>query len=98
MNIRLVGNTEEDLQAIVKDIKDYFKNVNKDFTSKFTTEKRKFAEDGKIVEKSIDFITAKDNVNGKETTIKLIPMLNPTEMKIELGNEGESVIKGKIKT
>jgi hypothetical protein len=24
-------------------------------------------------------------------------MLNPTEMKIELGNEGESVIKGKIK-
>jgi hypothetical protein len=97
MNIRLVGDTKEDLQAIVKDIKDYFKNVNKDFTSKFTTEKRKFAEDGKIVEKSIDFITAKDNVNGKETTIKLIPMLNSTEMKIELGNEGESVIKGKIK-
>jgi hypothetical protein len=97
MNLRIVGNTPSDLENIVKDIKDYFKNVKKDFNSSFSTEKRKFIENGKIIEKNIDTIKTKDNVNGKETSIKLIPMVNPAEMKVELGGENETVIRGKIK-
>jgi hypothetical protein len=94
---RIVAKSEEDLNKIITDVKEWFKST-KDYKVSFSTEKRKFQDpDTKaIVEKSIDVIKVVDGANGKETSIKFIPMKEKGEMKIELGGEGETAISGKI--
>ena len=94
---RIVAKSEEDLNKIITDVKEWFKST-KDYKVSFSTEKRKFQDpDTKaIVEKSIDVIKVVDGTNGKETSIKFIPMKEKGEMKIELGGEGETAIAGKI--
>jgi hypothetical protein len=94
---RIVTKSEEDLNKIITDVKEWFKST-KDYKVSFSTEKRKFQDpDTKaIVEKSIDVIKVVDGTNGKETSIKFIPMKEKGEMKIELGGEGETAIAGKI--
>jgi hypothetical protein len=94
---RIVAKSEEDLNKIITDVKEWFKST-KDYKVSFSTEKRKFQDpDTKaIVEKSIDVIKVVDGTNGKETSIKFIPMKEKGEMKIELGGEGETAISGKI--
>jgi hypothetical protein len=94
---RIVAKSEEDLNKIITDVKEWFKST-KDYKVSFSTEKRKFQDpDTKaIVEKSIDVIKVVDGTNGKETSIKFIPMKEKGEMKVELGGEGETAISGKI--
>ena len=94
---RIVAKSEEDLEKILADVKEWFKS-SKDYTVKFSKETRKFMdpETKKIVEKSIDVIEAKDTVNDKRATIKFIPMNEKNEIKLELGGEGETVVAGKI--
>ena len=94
---RIVANSEQDLEKIIDDVRDWFSASN-DYDVKFSKETRKFMdpESKKIVEKSIDVIEANDKVNDKRATIKFIPMNEKNEMKLELGGEGESVVAGKI--
>jgi len=94
---RIVANSEEDLETIMSDIKDWFKNSN-DYKTEFSTEKRKFQDpDTKaIVEKSIDVIKVTDTANDKFSTIKFLPMKEKGEMKVEIGGEGEAAVSGKI--
>jgi hypothetical protein len=94
---RIVAKSEEDLNKIITDVKEWFKST-KDYKVSFSTEKRKFQDpDTKaIVEKNIDVIKVVDGTNGKETSIKFIPMKEKGEMKVELGGEGETAISGKI--
>lgn len=74
----------------------WFKET-KDYKVNFSKEKRKFLDSDKnIVEKEIDTIKVVDGANGKETSIKFIPMKEKGEMKVELGGEGEAAIAGKI--
>jgi hypothetical protein len=96
---RIVAKSEDDLVEIVKDIKKYFKG-NKDYNIESTSETRKFMdpETKKIVEKNIDGLKITDLKNKKETTIRFIPLLEPNEIKIEIGGgENESAVTGKIK-
>ena len=94
---RIVANSEEDLKTIMNDIMSWFKET-KDYKVNFGKEKRKFQdpETKEIVEKEIDTIKVVDGANGKETSIKFIPMKEKGEMKVELGGEGEAAIAGKI--
>ena len=93
---RIVANSEEDLKTIMNDIMSWFKET-KDYKVNFSKEKRKFLDDNKsIVEKDIDVIKVIDGANGKETSIKFIPMKEKGEMKVEIGGEGEAAISGKI--
>jgi hypothetical protein len=93
---RIVANSEEDLKTIMNDIMNWFKET-KDYKVNFSKEKRKFLDDNKnIVEKNIDVIKAVDGANGKETSIKFVPMKEKGEMKIEIGGEGETAVAGKI--
>jgi hypothetical protein len=96
---RIVAKSEDDLIEVIKDIKKYFKG-NKDYNIEPTSETRKFMdpETKKIVEKNIDGLKITDLKNKKETTIKFVPLLEPNEMKIEIGGgENESAVTGKIK-
>jgi len=95
---RLVAKSKEELEDIISDSYDWFVN-SEDYTLKDSKEKRKFVDPTTkgIVEREIDVIKLIDQVNGKHTIIKFIPMLNDNEMKLELGGEGESTIIGKIK-
>jgi hypothetical protein len=93
---RIVANSEEDLKTIMNDIMNWFKET-KDYKVDFSKEKRKFLDDNKnIVEKDIDVIKVVDGANGKETSIKFVPMKEKGEMKVEIGGEGEAAIAGKI--
>jgi len=93
---RIVANSEEDLKTIMNDVMNWFKET-KDYKVNFGKEKRKFLDSDKnIVEKEIDTIKVVDGANGKETSIKFIPMKEKGEMKVELGGEGEAAIAGKI--
>ena len=93
---RIVANSEEDLKTIMSNIMSWFKET-KDYKVNFSKEKRKFLDSDKnIVEKEIDTIKVVDGANGKETSIKFIPMKEKGEMKVELGGEGEAAIAGKI--
>jgi hypothetical protein len=96
---RIVAKSESDLVEIIENIKDWFKN-NKFYKTEITSEKRKFMdpETKKIVEKNIDGLKITDLKNKKETTIRFIPLLEPNEIKIEIGGgENESAVTGKIK-
>ena len=78
-----------DIMSWCKETKDYQVNCSK--------EKRKFLDNDKnIVEKEIDVIKVVDGANGKETSIKFVPMKEKGEMKVEIGGEGEAAIAGKI--
>ena len=79
---RIVAKSEQDLEKIIDDVKDWFSASN-DYDVKFSKETRKFMdpESKKIVEKSIDVIEANDKVNDKRATIKFIPMNEKNEMK-----------------
>jgi len=92
---RIVANSETDLENIVDDIKTWFKTT-KDFTSGFTTEKRKFLdpETKQIVEKEVDVINVTEP-KGK-TTIKFIPLLEKGEMKLEIIGSNESGLSNKL--
>lgn len=93
---RIVANSEEDLKTIMNDIMSWFKET-KDYKVNFSKEKRKFLDNDKnIVEKEIDVIKVVDGANGKETSIKFVPMKEKGEMKVEIGGEGEAAIAGKI--
>ena len=93
---RIVANSEEDLKTIMSNIMSWFKET-KDYKVNFSKEKRKFLDSDKnIVEKEIDIIKVVDGANGKETSIKFVPMKEKGEMKVELGGEGEAAIAGKI--
>lgn len=95
---RIVAKSEQDLKGIMSDVKDWFKE-NPVLKTKMTSEKRKFMdpETKKIVEKDIDVFSIVDQNNGKETTIKFIPLIKAGEMKVEIGGENESTVVGKIK-
>lgn len=95
---RIVAKSEQDLKGIMSDVKDWFKE-NPVLKTKMTSEKRKFMdpETKKIVEKDIDVFDIVDQNNGKETTIKFIPLIKAGEMKVEIGGENESTVVGKIK-
>lgn len=93
---RLVTNSEQELKNVMEDVKDWFKNT-KDFDVKFSTEKRKFLDPDikQIVEKDIDVINIKDS-NDKTSTIKFIPLIEKSEMKIEITGSNENVLAAKI--
>ena len=95
---RIIAKSEQDLNDIIVDIKDWFKD-NKILKPKFTSETRKFMdpETKKIVEKNIEVIDIVDQNNGKETSVKFIPLLKAGEMKVEIGGDNESTVIGKIK-
>jgi len=103
---RIVANSEEDLETIMKKIIDWFEKTDSYETEK-SIEKRKFQDPDtkEISEKDINVLKVQEPLkdkNGKivdykKATIKFIPMKVKNEMKVEIGGEGETVIASKIK-
>jgi hypothetical protein len=94
---RIVANSEEDLKTIMKKIMDWFKETNTYKTEK-SIEQREFLnpETKEKYTKDIDVLKVVDRANGKETSIKFVPMIAKGEMKVEIGGEGEAAVSGKI--
>ena len=99
MAYKIVTPNEENLTQILRNIELWFNNTH-DFKVNFTEELRKFfdAETKQIEERSINVIEVEEYGTGKQAKVKFIPLLTPTEMKVEINGEGEFAIKNKINT
>jgi hypothetical protein len=99
MAYKIVTPNEENLTQVLRNIELWFSNTH-DFKVNFTEELRKFfdAETKQIEERSINVIEVEEYGTGKQAKIKFIPLLTPTEMKVEINGEGEFAIKNKINT
>jgi hypothetical protein len=99
MAYKIVTPNEENLTQVLRNIELWFSNTH-DFKVNFTEELRKFfdAETKQIEERSINVIEVEEYGTGKQAKVKFIPLLTPTEMKVEINGEGEFAIKNKINT
>ena len=99
MAYKIVTPNEENLTQVLRNIELWF-NSTHDFKVNFTEELRKFfdAETKQIEERSINVIEVEEYGTGKQAKVKFIPLLTPTEMKVEINGEGEFAIKNKINT
>jgi len=99
MAYKIVTPNEENLTQVLRNIELWFSNTH-DFKVNFTEELRKFfdAETKQIEERSINVIEVEEYGTGKQAKVKFIPLLTPTEMKVEINGEGEFAIKNRINT
>lgn len=97
MAYKIVTPNEENLAQVLRNIELWFSNTH-DFKVSFTEEIRKFfnAETKQIEERSINVIEVEEYGTSKQAKIKFIPLINTTEMKVEINGEGEFAIKNKI--
>jgi len=97
MAYKIVAKTEQDLKEVLESINNWF-DTTQDFEVGFIKESKKFfnPESKLIEEKSINVITVKEYASGKQAKVKFIPLLIPTEIKVEINGEGEFLIKNKI--
>ena len=98
MAYRIVAKSPKHLNDIIEDVMTWFETA-RDYRTEFTEEPRKFVDPAtkQIVSKNIEVLHITDPATGKKTVVKLIPMLKPDELKIEMGGENEHVMKGKLK-
>ena len=99
MAYKIVTPNEENLTQVLRNIELWF-NSTHDFKVNYTEELRKYfdAETKQIEERSINVIEVEEYGTGKQAKVKFIPLLTPTEMKVEINGEGEFAIKNKINT
>lgn len=97
MAYKIVTPNEENLTQILNNIELWFNNTL-DFKVNFTEEMRKFfdPETKQIEERSINVIEVEEYGTSKRAKVKFIPLLIPTEMKVEINGEGEFAIKNRI--
>lgn len=97
MAYKIVTKTEEDLKNVLSNINTWFSNTQ-DFKVNFTQEDRKFFNpvSKSIENKSIEVLEVREYASGKEAKVKFIPLLAPTEMKVEINGEGEFLLKARI--
>ena len=98
MAYRIVTESTENLDSILLDVRRWFVE-SRDFRCEVSTETRKFQhpESKQIEDRSIDTLKLLDQSNGKETVVKLIPLLKENEVKVEINGDNEYVVRGKIK-
>ena len=97
MAYKIVTPNEENLTQVLNNIELWFSNTL-DFKVNFTEEKRKFfnSETKQIEERAINVMEVEEYGTGKQAKVKFIPLLTPTEMKVEINGEGEFAIKNRI--
>jgi|TARA_R110000744_G_scaffold374515_1_gene487366 hypothetical protein len=97
MAYKIVTPNEKNLTQILNNIELWF-NSTLDFKVNFTEEMRKFfdPETKQIEERSINVIEVEEYGTSKRAKVKFIPLLIPTEMKVEINGEGEFAIKNRI--
>jgi hypothetical protein len=97
MAYKIVTPNEKNLTQILNNIELWF-NSTLDFKVNFTEEIRKFfdPETNQIEERSINVIEVEEYGTSKRAKVKFIPLLTPTEMKVEINGEGEFAIKNRI--
>ena len=97
MAYKIVTPNEKNLTQILNNIELWFNNTL-DFKVNFTEEIRKFfdPETKQIEERSINVIEVEEYGTSKRAKVKFIPLLTPTEMKVEINGEGEFAIKNRI--
>ena len=97
MAYKIVTPNEKNLTQILNNIELWF-NSTLDFKVNFTEEIRKFfdPETKQIEERSINVIEVEEYGTSKRAKVKFIPLLIPTEMKVEINGEGEFAIKNRI--
>lgn len=97
MAYKIVTPNEKNLTQILNNIELWF-NSTLDFKVNFTEEIRKFfdPETKQIEERSINVIEVEEYGTSKRAKVKFIPLLTPTEMKVEINGEGEFAIKNRI--
>lgn len=101
---RLVTDSDETLNTLVNNIKAFFTKTDNrgkpyKYLTKISSEKRKFLDpDTKaIVEKTVEVLHIVDTESKDESTVKMIPLIKPGEMKFEIGGDNETTIQAKIK-
>lgn len=97
MAYKIVTPNEENLTKVLTNVNIWFSN-SQEFKTNFVKEVRKFLnqETKKIEEREINVIEVEEYETGKKAKVKFIPLLAPTEMKVEINGEGEFAIKSKI--
>ncbi|CAB4138619.1 hypothetical protein UFOVP331_179 [uncultured Caudovirales phage] len=82
---RIEAKSKEDLEKIVKKIKEWFTNRKEEYEVEPTSETRKFMdlETKKLVEKTIEGLKIKDLKSEKNTTVKFIPLLDKPETELD---------------
>jgi hypothetical protein len=97
---KIEAKSKEDLEKIVKNIKEWFISREEEYEVEPFSEKREFMnfETGEREMKNIEGLKIKDRENKKETTVKFIPMLGPKiEKKDKMGNqEKEKTVSMKL--
>ncbi len=97
MAYKIVTPNEKNLTQVLNNIELWFSSTH-DFKVNFTEEARKFfnSETKQIEERAVNVIEVEEYGTGKQAKVKFIPLLNPTEMKVEINGEGEFAIKNRI--
>lgn len=97
MAYKIVTPNEENLTQVLNNIELWFSNTL-DFKVNFIEETRKFfnSETKQIEERAINVMEVEEYGTGKQAKVKFIPLLIPTEMKVEINGEGEFAIKNRI--
>ena len=97
MAYKIVAPNEENLTQVLDNIELWFNNTL-DFKVNFVEEVRKFfnQETKQIEERAINVMEVQEYGTGKQAKVKFIPLLTPTEMKVEINGEGEFAIKNRI--
>jgi hypothetical protein len=97
MAYKIVTPNEENLTQVLDNIELWFNNTL-DFKVNFVEEVRKFfnQETKQIEERAINVMEVEEYGTGKQAKVKFIPLLTPTEMKVEINGEGEFAIKNRI--
>jgi len=97
MAYKIVTPNEKNLTQVLNNIELWFSSTH-DFKVNFTEEARKFfnSETKQIEERAVNVIEVEEYETGKQAKVKFIPLLNPTEMKVEINGEGEFAIKNRI--
>ena len=97
MAYKIVTPNEENLTQVLNNVELWFSNTL-DFKVNFIEETRKFfnSETKQIEERAINVMEVEEYGTGKQAKVKFIPLLIPTEMKVEINGEGEFAIKNRI--
>tara|TARA_R110000764_G_scaffold6308_3_gene23847 strand:- start:861 stop:1253 length:393 start_codon:yes stop_codon:yes gene_type:complete len=97
MAYKIVTPNKENLTQVLNNVDVWFSN-SQEFKTNFVKEVRKFLnpETKKIEEREINVIEVEEFETGKRAKVKFIPLLTPTEMKVEINGEGEFAIKSRI--
>jgi hypothetical protein len=97
MAYKIVTPTKENLAQALNNIDTWFSN-SQEFKTNFVKEVRKFLnpETKQIEERTVNVIEVEEYETGKRAKVKFIPLLTPTEMKVEINGEGEFAIKSRV--